>query len=303
METLDKLKITIVILNYKDLASTLECLDSVKRLNKGSITIKVIIVDNGSRDGSVEELSKIKDIDFIQNETNLGYSGGNNIGIKKALARNADYVLILNNDTIVDQDLVLNLIKGAINGDIVSPKIYFAKGFEFHKKRYNNKDLGRVIWFAGGRIDWKNVIGHHIGVDEVDRNQFERPKEIEFATGACMFVKSDVFNKIGLFDEKFFLYLEDMDFCLRAKKAGFKIIFEPKAKLWHKNALSLGGSGSKAQDYYISRNRLLFAVKHASFRTKLAVIRQMLKSINNEQKRKALIDFFTFRFGKGSQEI
>ena len=294
------MKIAIVVLNYNGKENTLACINSIKKLNKSNYKVKLIVVDNASNDGSREALSKIKDITLVKNDKNLGYSGGNNIGIKHALSLGSEYILILNNDTIVEKSLIINLINSAKKGDIVSPKIYFAKGFEFHKNRYKKEDLGKVIWYAGGKIDWQNVMGIHIGVDEIDHGQFSKRLEIDLATGACMLIKRQVFEKIGFFDEKYFLYLEDMDFCVRAKRAGFKIIFEPKAILWHKNASSGGGSGSGLQDYYISRNRLLFATKYAKARTKFAVFKQILSQINSPIKRKALIDFVTFNFGKGS---
>ena len=115
-----------------------------------------------------------------------------------------------------------------------------------------------------------------------------------------MLVKKEVFEKIGYFDEKYFLYLEDMDFCVRAEKAGFKIFFQPRAVIWHKNAKSTGGSGSSLQDYFITRNRLLFAVKYAKLRTKIAVFRQIASQFQDTIKRKALIDFLKFNFGRGS---
>ena len=294
------MKLAIVILNFNGLDDTLACLDSIKKLIDDGIGVETIVVDNFSSDGSQEALSKIKDINFIQNQDNLGYAGGNNVGIKYALKRRADAVLILNNDTIVDQKLILNLVTVLDKGDIISPKIYFAKGFEFHRSRYASKNLGKVIWSAGGEIDWSNVLGKHLGVDEVDKGQFAKRKQITFATGACIFVKREVFEKIGYFDEKYFLYLEDMDFCVRAKNAKFKIIFEPSAVVWHKNAGSSGGSGSVLQDYFITRNRLLFAYKYASLKTKFAVLRQVLRQIKNPIKRKALFDFLTLNFGKGS---
>src|SRR3989344_2003161 len=294
------MKLAIVILNFNGLDDTLACLDSIKKLIDDGIGVETIVVDNFSSDGSQEALSKIKDINFIQNQDNLGYAGGNNVGIKYALKRRADAVLILNNDTIVEPKLILNLVTVLDQGDVISQKIFFAKGFEFHKMRYSPKDLGKVIWSAGGEIDWSNVLGKHLEVDEVDRGQFRTSKQITFATGACIFIKREVFEKIGYFDEKYFLYLEDMDFCVRAKNAGFKIIFEPSAVLWHKNALSSGGSGSTLQDYFITRNRLLFAFKFASIRTKFALFRQILGQIRSPIKRKALADFLTFNFGKGS---
>ncbi len=294
------MKTAIVILNYKGLDHTLDCLKSIRSLNKNNYGMEIIVVDNNSLDNSCKALSKLKDIHLIENPANLGYSGGNNAGIRYALKRNADSVLILNNDTTVDQNLIINLVGDLKSADIISPKIYFSAGFEFHKNRYRSTDPGKVIWYAGGTIDWENIIGKHIGVDEVDNSQFENGREIDFATGACMLVKREVFGKIGLFDEKYFLYLEDLDFCIRAKKAGFKIIYSPKAIIWHKNAQSAQGSGSNLQDYFITRNRLLFAFKFARLRTKLAVFKQALTQLKNPVKRRAFLDFITARFGKGT---
>lgn len=290
------MKTSIIVLNYKGLKETLECLDSLRKVKNKNFDI--IVIDNGSQDGSKEELSKISDIHFIASNKNLGYSGGNNLGIKRALKNGAEGVVILNNDTVVDPGFLNTLEEDRSIADILSPKIYFYKGNEFHKDKYKKKDLGNVIWYAGGKIDWSNIIGIHEGVDEVDQGQFNQPNEIEFATGACIFVKKEVFEKIGLFEEKYFLYLEDMDFCVRAKKADFRIFFEPRSVIWHKNASSSGGSGSALQDYYITRNRLLFAFKYAKLRTKIAVLRQAIRQANNKIKRKALIDFLLLRFGQ-----
>ncbi|MDP2632917.1 MAG: glycosyltransferase family 2 protein [Candidatus Curtissbacteria bacterium] len=294
------MKIAIVVLNFNGLEDTLECLDSLRRLEIGKNTLEIIVVDNASQDGSAEAMSKLRDINLLATSNNLGFCGGNNLGIKRAMDRGADWILILNNDTTVDFHLIEAFLKDAKDADIITPKIYFAAGFEFHKSRYKKSELGKVIWYAGANIDWKNIIGTHNGVDEVDRGQFSKKREIDLATGACMFVSRKVFENIGLFDEKYFLYMEDMDFCVRAKGAGFKILFEPKAILWHKNAASTGGSGSDLQDYYITRNRLLFAARYAKIRTKIAVVRQIIKESANPIKRKALLDFFTFKFGKGS---
>ena len=288
------MKIAVVVLNYNGLQETRSCLNSLRRIKKNNIEVEIIVVDNNSTDGSQITLPKERGIKFMQNEKNLGFSGGNNRGIKYALEKNVDYVLILNNDTVVDENFLVNLVNNK-NADISSPKIYFEKGFEFHKDRYTEKQLGEVIWYAGGNIDWQNIIGKHIGVDEVDNGQFSKSREVDFATGACMLVKREVFEKIGYFDEKYFLYLEDMDFCVKAKKAGFKILFEPSAIIWHKNAASIGGSGSSLQDYYFTKSRLLFAFKFAKFRTKLAVLKEVIAS-GNRIKRRAVIDFFTLNF-------
>lgn len=292
------IKIGVIVLNYNGWKNTLECVKSLKQSRKHLKEVEIIVVDNNSIDNSVSHLSKIEGISLICNKENLGYSGGNNIGIKYALKNHCDSILIINNDTFVDELFFKKMLIGSQMSDIVSPKIYFAPGFEYHKSRYSKTDLGKVIWYAGGRIDWENIIGKHVGVDEVDTGQFEKMESTDFATGACMLAKKEVFEKIGTFDEKYFLYLEDMDFCVRAKNAGMKITFFPEAVIWHKNAASSGGSGSKLQDYYITRNRLLFAFKFAKLKTKLAVLKQVAMQANSLIKRDALIDFLTFKFGK-----
>ncbi len=293
------LKIAIIVLNYNGLGDTLECIDSLKRLKKNTHQVEIIVVDNNSKDDSQRVLSKERGITLIKNKENLGYAGGNNVGIKKALDNGADFILILNNDTIVDKSFLINLVKSAKAYDIVSPKIYFAPGFEFHKSSYKESERGRVIWYAGAQIDWRNIIGVHQGVDEVDKGQFSKGMEIDFATGACFIAKRQVFKKIGFFDERYFLYLEDMDFCVRAKRANLRIYFEPKAIIWHKNAGS-SASGSKLQDYFITRNRLLFALKYANLRTKLALLKQIVGQIANPIKRAALLDFLSNRFGRAN---
>lgn len=291
------MKIAVIILNYNSLSDTLECLDSLRKSTSKN-ELKIYVVDNNSIDGSQNTLKKLKNIEYIQNERNLGFSGGNNIAIKSALKDNCDLIVLLNSDTIVSPNLLLNLASTSKRADISSPKIFFAKGHEFHKNRYKQEDLGKVIWYAGGEINWANIYGKHIGVDQVDSRKFNKEISTEYATGACIAIKKEVFEEIGLFDDKYFLYLEDMDFCIRAKKHGFKIKFDPNGHVWHKNAKSVGGSGSEKQDYYFTKSRLVFAFKYAKLRTKLAVFKEIISKSNNKMKRKAIIDFLFRRFGE-----
>lgn len=300
MEQKTPSKVSTIVLNYKNLSATLDCIDSLKNCVTKSFLLEVIVVDNGSDDGSALALSKIKDIELVENQKNLGFAGGMNSGIKYAIKRNSDYVVLLNNDTTVDKMLLENLLKGAREADIISPKIYFAPGYEFHKSRYKESERGKVIWYAGAKIDWQNILGVHTDVDEVDHGQFNKNKFVDLATGCCMLIKREVIEKIGYLDEKYFLYLEDMDYCVRAAKNNFKIMFVANAIVWHRNAASAGGSGSELQDYYISRNRLLFATKYASLNIKLALFKHLLLQFNKMQKRKALVDFLTFNYGRGS---
>ncbi|MCL5435093.1 MAG: glycosyltransferase family 2 protein [Patescibacteria group bacterium] len=300
-------KVFISIINFNGNKNTIECLKSIDNLNMTGIDLNVVVIDNASKEKLELKNNFLKNasLKIILNNKNLGFSGGHNLGINYALSNNAEYILILNNDTILDKNLIYEL-QSVFDTDsdigIVSPKIYFAKGFEFHKDRYKKGDLGRILWYAGGDMDWKNLIGKHVGVDEVDRGQYEKKGKTDFASGCCMMVKKEVFEKIGKFDERYFLYYEDNDFSQRAKKIGYKIEYAPKAVLWHKNAGSAGGSGSNLQDYYITRNRLLFGMNYASLRTKFALFKESVKFLLNGRKwqKRGVLDFYFRRFGKGS---
>jgi len=306
-------KVATVILHYKGAKNTLECLESLEKVNLSKETnLEIVVVDNASTDGLPSAISNfqfpISNLKLIKNEENLGFAEGNNVGIRYALKNGADYVLVLNNDTIVDKGLIEELLKVSRSDSkigIVAPKIYFAPGFEFHKDRYAKKDLGRVFWYAGGAMDWDNIIGHHRGVDGVDHGQYDKTEETSFSSGCCMFIKKEVFGKVGLFDKKYFLYYEDADLSKRVKKAGYKIIYKPSAVIWHKNAGSAGGSGSVLQDYYISRNRLLFGFRYASMRSKIALVKESLSVLLRGRywQRRGVLDFYFMRFGKGSFEI
>src|SRR3989344_420271 len=299
------MKVFIIILNFNGKDDTLACIESVEKLEVGSETLEVIIVDNGS---SQRLMINDEGLKIIRNEKNLGYAGGNNIGITYALAHGADYILVLNNDTIVDKNLVSELLITARSNEkigIVAPKIYFAKGYEFHKDRYKESERGKVFWYAGGKMDFANVLGSHRGVDEVDSGQYEKEEETDFASGCCMLVKREVFEKVGGgFDEKYFLYYEDNDLSQKAKRNGFKIVYSPKAVLWHKNAGSVGGSGSTLQDYYITRNRLLFGMRYAPLRAKVALMRESLRLLSSGRRwqKQGVVDFYLERFGKGTYE-
>jgi len=154
-------------------------------------------------------------------------------------------------------------------------------------------------------MDWKNIIGSHRGVDEVDKGQFNKVEETDFASGCCVMIRREVFQEIGFFNEKYFLYYEDNDFSQRVKLNGFRVYYQPRAMLWHLNAGSTGGSGSNLQDYFITRNRLLFGFSYASVRTKAALLKESIKFLfaGRNFQRKAVLDFYTGRFGKGSYKL
>ena len=281
-------KVAVVILNFKVKEEIKKCIRSVQSSTYKDL--EIIVVDNYSQDELEKEISSFDDVYFYQTNKNLGYTGGNNIGIKIALNLGVDYILILNPDTTIDKKCIENLVKGIEKNKagIVGPKIYFSGT--------------KTIWYAGGVMDLANVIGRHRGVDEKDLGQYEKEEETDYITGAAILIKSNVIKKIGLFDENFFLYYEDSDYCMRAKKAGFKNFYIPNAIVFHDNAKS-SGLGSPLQDYFITRNRMLYGAKHLKFRTRFALFREAAKNIGNPVRRLAFFDFLIGNFGKGSFKI
>lgn len=307
------LKVSVIILNWERCKDTLECLESLSRVNIRDYKLKIIVIDNASTDDSSKTIKTyLKKLTFksnnisgelIKEKENLGFAEGNNRGMKYILDK-SDYILLLNNDTIVDKDLINDFLDTAkLNPDagILSPKIYFAPGYEFRKSKYEFNDSGKVIWYAGGDIDWSNVYGVNHGVDEVDRGQYDKPREIDFATGACIFIRTEVLKKVGFFDEHYFMYFEDADLCMRIKKAGYKIDYVPKAILWHKVAQS-SGIGSNLNDYFITRNRLIFGLKYAPLKSKIALIKESMVLLWKGRKwqKVGVKDFYLGVYGKGS---
>lgn len=299
-------KISIVTVTFNTNKETHDCLSYLFKLHKKDFSLEIIVIDNGSSEPFVlTDKEKKSDVLFIHNNENLGFTGGYNIGIKKGLETGADYVMLINNDTMPDADMVKELFKVA-EGDskigLVVPKIYFAAGHEYHLEKYKKNELGKVFWFAGGYVDWNNVFNVHRGVDEVDHGQYDKTEEIGFATGCCMLIPRHVFEKVGMLDDKYFLYFEDGDLNQRIISAGFKVYYAPKAKLWHITSASTEGSGSNLHDYFLTRNRLLFGLRYAPLRSKIALIRESFRFILNgrEWQRAGVLDFYSGNMGKGS---
>lgn len=278
-------KVAVIILNYKVPRNTIKCLKSVKKSTYPEV--EIIVVNNSPGDSLSEDMKKFPKVFYLENQENLGYSDGNNKGIIYALSQNFDFIFVLNPDMEVEPECITNLIKIMKDSTIgiVGPKILFADK--------------KTIWYAGGIFDLDNVLGSHRGVDEKDHGQYETTEETGCVSGGAMFIRSTVFKKIGFFDGKYFLYYEDSDFCFRAKKAGFKLIYAPRAVAFHENAKSTG-LGSPLQDYFITRNRMIFASKFLSLRTRFALFREALKNILNPVRRLALYDYLVDNLGKGS---
>ena len=301
--------ISIIIVNYNTPDETKDCLRSLDNLETWGFDYQVIVVDNGSKVPlklSSNFLRHHPRVELITSASNLGFTGGNNLGIKHAAnTYDSDYFLLLNSDTVVSNNFLKELYLLAKNDPkigLISPKIYFHKGYEYHQNSYQPDQLGQVIWYAGGKIDWSNLISFHIGVDEVDRGQFDEPRETDFATGCCILITREVVERVGTLDNRFFLYSEDVDYSLRVKRAGLKVYYCPSALIYHKIASSTGGVGSQLQQYYQTRNRLLLSFKHGWRRRRLTTVHLALRLLINgsASERKAVLDLIKSNLGKQS---
>lgn len=294
-------KISVVIVNWNGYKDTIMCLKSIFSMNMSNYHVEVIVVDNGSSDSSVLHISNaFPKVTMLALDSNLGFTGGNNRGIEYSMLHGADFIWLLNNDTIVNRDAVslVNAFRDSHVG-IAGSKIYFAAGHEYHKDRYSKSERGKVLWYAGGLIDWNNMYASHKGVDEIDTGQFDMIEMTPYVSGCSMMIKREVVDTIGKLDPRFYLYLEDLDYCLRAANAGFSLVYYPNSFMWHVNAGSSGGAGSSVHQYYQTRNRLLVGFRFAPLRTKLALFREALGFVIgiNPVKKKAVIDAMTYKWG------
>ena len=295
----------ISILHYNSNSDTINCLNSLLEAKTENIKLVTIVLDNGSKEKLKVREEDYKEIglEVMVQEVNLGFTGGHNLIWERVRDRDFDYLLLLNNDSLVGEDCIQELANACEEQKVgaVVPKIYFTKGCEFHTTRYTKDEKGRVFWFAGGYIDWANVESVHIGVDEVDHGQYDKVEDINFATGACLLIKKSVLLEIGLFDNRYFLYYEDADLGQKIIKNQKRLLYIPKAVVWHNNAGS-SGSGSMLHDYYLTRNKILFGMKYAPVRTKAHLINNGLKLMFQGKKKKKIgaRDYFLNKFGKGS---
>lgn len=238
------------MVNWNGKIDTIDCMKSLKNLNYPEY--EVVVVDNASTDGSQDLFKKeYFSINLIENKENLGFAEGNNVGIRYALQKSADYILLLNNDTIVHEDLLTELIKTAesdSNIGIVGPKIYF----------FDNPNR---VWYVGGNIHLWTGRAYHPHYGETDNSSFDVKKEVDFVSGCALLIKRKVIEEIGLFDPRFFLVYEDADLNMRVHKAGYKIMYAPEAKLWHKVSISMKKISNNTTVYYHTRNAPLFVFK------------------------------------------
>ncbi|MGB9883164.1 MAG: glycosyltransferase family 2 protein [Microgenomates group bacterium] len=249
----------------------LESLSKVKNANK----LEVYIADFSTKKENFK-IGKYPMKIINVSLPNKGYAFGINQGTKYFLKKGIKQFCAINNDIYFDKNFATESEKTFEKADIFGGKIYYAPGYEYHKNRYQKKDLGKVLWYAGGQIDWNHAYVFHRGVDEVDNGQYDKFEKTDFITGCLLFFNEAVIKKIGFWDEKYFLYYEDTDFCERAKRAGFNLYYNPKIIIYHKVSQSTGGSGSTLHQKYQRKNQLIFGLKYAPWRTKLHLLKNYL---------------------------
>ncbi|WP_051906878.1 glycosyltransferase family 2 protein [Methylomarinum vadi] len=275
-------KVFIIVLNWNGITDTLECLFSLREIDYPSF--EIVVVDNGSSDDSVAQINKFfPDITLLQTGKNLGYAEGNNVGIRHSLEQGADYIFILNNDTIVDSNILTELVSASRHSN--DKGIFSAKIFYY--------DHPNVIWYAGGYWLPERPGFIHDGTNETDSSRFSELKECDFACGCALFLSRMVIEQIGIMDQKFFLTFEETDWCYRAKQFGISSYFVPSARLWHKVSASLGGEDSPLREYFIMRNMLLWAQTHLSFKEFLKVLLRCTIQLTGWETNK---NSFSFKF-------
>lgn len=245
--------VTIVIVNYNGENVLNDCISSLKQIDYTNY--RVVVVDNNSQDNSINKLrNAYPDVKIIQNKENLGVAEGNNTGVRYALKKKSDFILLLNGDTEVAKNFLTELIKRAQRNKkyLVCSKIYY-----FDRPKY--------LWYAGGYINWFSGTSFHTGEGKKDQGQYNQAKKVKYSSTCCLLVPNEVFRRIGLFDKKYFIYFDDVDFCARVIKNGYPIIYEPKSIVWHKVGSFTGGSQSPNAIYYGTRNKLYFMKKNSSF--------------------------------------
>lgn len=265
-------KLAIITVVYNNYSVLDDFFSSLKNQTNQSFTLFIADLSNEKKTINQEKT-------IIINGSNRGYAYGINLGLKKALSLGYNFFAVVNNDIYFKNNFV-DLCLKILNKNkktLIGGKIYYAPGFEYHKK-YQKKDLGKVIWYAGGTIDWNNVITPHFGVDQVDQGKFDKKIEVDFITGCLMVFDKELIKKVGFFDEDYFLYYEDADYCVRTKKNHLKLIYDPNLVIWHKNAQSTQGSGSKLHQKYQERNRFRFGLKYAPLKTKIHLLKNYLKN-------------------------
>jgi GT2 family glycosyltransferase len=234
----------VVVLNWNRPEDTRLCVESLQAGDYAEL--RILVVDNGSDVDKYEELcAAVSGVEIVRSEDNLGFAAGNNIGIRHALDRDADYVLLVNNDTVVAPDMIGMLVE-VMERDptfgVAGPIIYYM-------------DQPQEVWFAGYRIKGElYVLRRGLRLEP----PLQPVEDVDFVSGCGMLLRREMVERVGVFSSEYFMYYEDLDLCLRAKRAGWRIACVTGASMWHKVSASSGGSESPMKQYHQVRSSLIF---------------------------------------------
>jgi hypothetical protein len=292
--------VAIIVINYRGREDTLECLTSLQALTYAAVHIYVVDQPFGpgekERDGTPEAIrERFPHVVVIENPVNNGFAGGNNVGMRQALADGAEYLFLLNNDTTVDPGLIEPMVALAESDariGVVGPTMLYY-------------DFPEVVWSVGGEM---GAQGQSVLVGEGKRivDISEEAAEYDFIVGCGLLAKRRVLETVGLFDERYFLYYEEADLCARVRRAGWQMRHQPKAKLWHKISRSTG-TESELTLYYMRRNVLIYLTRHQPKRVFPAILDHLRLAcvwrLQGKHRRchvllRALWDFLRGRGGK-----
>ena len=276
----------IVVLSWNGRGDTLACLGSAREIAREDV--RVICVDNGSDDGSAEAVRhEFPEVELIENGRNLGFAGGNNVGIRRALELGADWVVLLNNDATLAADAIDGLERVASrrsNAGILGGKVLFAE-------RPNQ------IWFAGQRFNARlGYSGRPRGYARPDGKRYDQVIPVERTLGTLMAVSREAIEAVGLLDEELFAYVEDVEWCLRTRATGYEVLFVPGARAWHRVSASGGGDSVSTHPlYYGARNTIVVCERHAPLGRAGTLLRRLavavtfgLRAVTRRNRREAL---------------
>jgi GT2 family glycosyltransferase len=290
--------VAIIVLNWNNWRDTIECVTACQKLEWPNF--RIIVVDNGSSDSSENILrGQFPDLEILQTGYNLGFAGGNNVGIHYSIEQKVDYVWLLNNDAITAPNALTALVTALQqeqNAACAGSKIYY---FEEPQR----------LWCAGGIWEKGWLRLRQRGAGQIDRGQFDTQRHIASVSGCSMLIRAAAFQRVGMLNEDYFLYWEDTDWCAQAAKVGYSVLFVPTSKVWHKVSASVSHH-SRLQYYYYTRNGLYFcsrndlsALSLLIFYTSVDVFFSVMKG-NTETFHGyylAFLDFLRGRMGRREQ--
>ncbi len=245
------MRVSVNVLNWKRPTGTLRCVDQLVACT-GSET-EILVIDNGSDDGTPEAVKeRYPAARVLALPENLGFAGGHNRGLELAFSRGADAVLLFNNDAEPTPGFLEPLVRTLTDRPqtgMVSPKIFETQSRE-------------TLWYAGGEIDWWRGLAQNRGVGQVDRGAFNTAGSTDFATGCALLIDRATYERVGPMDERYFLYFEDVDWSVRARRAGFDVVYEPASHIFHESGAATGGHSADSFHYYFARNRIRLLGQH-----------------------------------------